>query len=363
MKILHIIESLECGGAEKVLINLANEQSKSDNVYICCVKREGELIGEVSNRIKVLSLNNREGNDIFLPKKLRTLISENKIDVVHSHNWGLYLDCILSVIISKDVKLVHTVHGPYIPYGNSLMSFIKKYIRKTLEVLLTYRVCKIITVSNLLSPYVNKHLLIHQNKIITIKNGINNIEPKSEKYIDNGLTKFITVGRLTDIKNQKMMIEAFSQSLGENKKLFLEIIGDGELRDELEEQVKRLRIEDSVKFLGYRNDIEQLVNKSDIFILSSNYEGISISVLEAMRSSLPIISTDVGGVSETVKDGINGILVEKNNTQEMSDAILKLSNNKKLIESMGEASFVLFNDNFTLDKMSSSYNEVYKLCL
>ena len=159
------------------------------------------------------------------------------------------------------------------------------------------------------------------------------------------------------------MIEAFSQSLSKNNNLLLDIIGDGELRGVLEEQVKRLGIEDNVKFLGYRNDIQQLVNKSDIFILSSNYEGISISVLEAMRSSLPIISTDVGGVSETVKDGINGLLVEKNNSQEMSDAILKLANNKNLIKSMGEASFVQFNDNFTLDKMSTSYNEVYKSCL
>ena len=112
MRILHIIESLEFGGAEKVVISLANSMAGTHEIAICCVKTIGALGPEVDRRINVLCLNKGEGNDYLLPFRLARIIRRDVYDVVHTHEWGVFLEGGLAGFLARTPVLIHTAHGP-----------------------------------------------------------------------------------------------------------------------------------------------------------------------------------------------------------------------------------------------------------
>jgi len=361
--ILHLIESLEFGGAEKVVVHLANKLSKHYTISVCITKRRGELEKLLNKSIKVYYLNTGEGNSFELPNKLKSLIIDNNIDIVQCHNWGLYLEATLATKLSRRAKLINTVHGHYTQYPDGIASTIKIYLRHILERIASFYTYKIITVSDSIQDYIINDIHISKNKLLTIHNGITALELDNSIEKNRSPTmKLITVGRLAKIKNHKLLLEALKISITHGALVTLTIIGDGPEKSSLIETTESLGLSEHVSFLGFRTDISPLLQSHDVFVLSSDYEGVSIAILEAMSIGLPVIATDVGGNSEVVVDSSTGYIVVKGDAQMLASAIDKLANSPELKETFGNQGKINFEKFFEEEIVLNQYIDLYTSC-
>ncbi len=358
LQVLHIIESLEFGGAEKVVVHLANTMADDFNVSLCLIKREGELCSEIKSGISIKSLNAGEGNNISSITRLAKIISSNKIDVVHIHNWGVFVESVIAARIARCHKIFHTVHGPYIQYPISRLSKVKIFLRHRVERVLSKLITRHISVSNDIKKYMVNDLGLNENKIITIHNGIQALTkmPKTNKPVDSCI-RFVVVGRVAKIKNHALLLRSLKIVL-EQVDASLTIVGDGPELENMQELARTLNIEDAVAFLGFRDDVNSILNEMDILVVSSDYEGISIAILEAMSLSLPVIATSVGGNPETVIHNKTGILVEQNE-RSLSEAMITLATNAELRNRMGQTGYQIFFEHFSEQKVIDSIADLY----
>ncbi len=363
LNILHIIESLEFGGAEKVVVHLANKLCDQHNIMICVTKRSGELCKQLDPRIKVICLHGKEGNDLRVPVKLSNIISNNDINIIHTHDWGIYLEAAVALVLNRKCKMVHTVHGSYMPYSSSLTAQIKLKFRHLLEKTSSLRVSMFVAVSKSIKDYIQDDIYISHKKIMTIHNGIEGHQPRSFTNAVLSPLKLITVGRLAPVKQHKVMIDAVKLSINDGIKVTLTIVGDGPEYDNLVDYVKTSGLHESIKFKGFRTDIDTLLADHHVFVLSSDYEGISIALLEAMSTGLSSISTDVGGIPDTIIDQKTGILVDKGDSANMAKAIRQLATNPSQLEMMGINAYNHFVENFHESVVLDKYNTLYRACV
>lgn len=171
---------------------------------------------------------------------------------------------------------------------------------------------------------------------------------------------FVSVARLTPEKDHLTLIKAFENvsKLYRNTKLFL--VGDGPMREELQREVREREIGDRVIFLGIRKDVPEILSASDVFVLSSIYEGNPLSVMEAMAAGKSVIATSVGGVPELVDNGETGILVKKGNVTELEKAMISFLENRKLIKDMGSRGRDKAIKYFDVSYMTEEYGKLYR---
>ena len=253
------------------------------------------------------------------------VVKKYKINLIHSH-W-LFPQGLSGAITKKifNIKHVLTIHGSdlftflKIPFGKFLIKFI---IKNT-----DYVTCVNNEIKNKLKT------LIDINKISVITMGVNTKDFKNKFKFNN---RILFLGRLADKKGVKYLLEA--AKILENKDIKFLIAGDGPLRKELEEFVNINKLQDKIQFLGYIPGKKKinLIKSCGIFIIPSiatkygDREGLPVSLLEAMAASKPIITTNVGGIKDIIKNNYNGILIKEKNPKEIVNAINKLIKNKNL---------------------------------
>jgi L-malate glycosyltransferase len=358
MKILHVIESLEVGGAEMLVVNLINEMPKKYQHAVCCVKKVGALSKRLPNDVKIYCLNKHEGNSLSTPFQLARIIRKNHYDVVHSHNWGQIIEAVIGGKIGGAKCIIHTAHGVMGHYSGNI---IKRKTRKLSEGLISRFADKIVTVSDYLRVQIISNLSISPDNIMIIYNGV--ICKEKDRHIDNKnpTLTLVTVGRMVSVKNYPMLLRAFR--MAKNKcsvPMRLLFIGDGPERNVLEQLKDELELDDSVIFYGFRDDVEKFLLESDIFVNSSFYEGISIAILEAMKESIPVIATSVGGNKEIITHNLSGMLVPDNDAEKFSEAIITLANNFEERKRIGEHGKALVIEKFNINKTVDSYRNLYE---
>lgn len=342
MRIAHFISSCQAAGAELFTKLLAKEQIKNRNIEaieLWVMMKVEELAPDNLKKIEyekdfILEMEKSNISVKFIDKKLRKgwLYTKNKIrelyqdfrpDIVHSHHETVTFHVCRS--LSKyNVKLVETIHSNFIEYP-----LLHKYYMKR-------RLSAYIAISDKVGNLINKKIGVSQNNYHIIYNGIELQEftPK-EKEILKEVRSIIAIGRLTKVKDHRNLIFAFNylkkRLIKENINIpKLLIVGDGELRNDLVKLTNELNLDRNIKFLGIRKDIPQLLKKADIYVMSSELEGLSISLIEALASGIAIVATDVGSNDEIINHGKTGLLVPKKDPEKMSEAIFSLINNQNL---------------------------------
>ena len=165
------------------------------------------------------------------------------------------------------------------------------------------------------------------------------------------------VGTVNERKGQRHLIEAVDMLPPQERgKIHINIVGDGEIKEDLVKLSQEKKLSDYFTFMGNRKDIEEILSHNDIFILPSHNEGLPIAILEAMRQGLPIISTKVGGIPEMIIDGKTGLLIEPS-----SDSVLSVFKNISSYDwkNMGIESKRLFNEKFSLNSMVDKYSTIF----
>ena len=323
-KILHVITSLEIGGAEKLMVDLLPRLKSAEyDVELLVFNGVRTIFTEQieTNGIKIISLSKSRNvyNSVNIIKLIPII---RKYDIIHTHNTACQLFVPIAKILSfSKVKLVTTEHSTNNRRrGNKLLRLVDKWMYDKYN----YIIC----VSDIVKVDLNNHLRNKRmkDKITAIPNGIDcslfiNAQPLSLK--NNTDVVILMVARFAYPKDQETVIQSMA-FLPTNVSLFF--VGEGEEMKRSVELANAMGISDRVHFLGLRTDIPQLMKSADIIILSSHYEGLSLSSLEAMSSGRPFVASDVPGLREIVKDA--GVLFKDEDHKALADIIIKLLNNK-----------------------------------
>lgn len=359
---MHVTESLEFGGAEKVIVSLANAVATTNDVTVCCLKRVGDLASQLDQRVKVLCLDKGEGNDPAVILKLSRIIRDTGVDVLHTHDWGVFLESGLAAMVRRKVVCVHTVHGPYMSYGSGVAARLKRTLRHFLEKWVALRFSCICPVSDMIGEYIISDIGIPRKRVSTVHNGIEQGggEPIAQGAHGDKPIRLIAVGRLAAVKNYSLLLRAVAKLRQKQPGVELVMVGDGPLRAQLERETASLGLQDLVRFTGFCDQVDQLLGQADIFVVSSDYEGISIAMLEAMRAGLPVIATRVGGVPETVVDGETGWLVPPADEAALAGAISTLAADAACRKRMGLAGRDRVRQEFSVDAMLKKYSTIYR---
>ena len=340
------------GGAENMVSRLAAhlELNRVEAEVICIYGEPQNNILEqnvLQHGVPIKYIHKRKGFSLNALKKLNQELSRFKPQIVHTHLSA----CVYCVpwILSHRAVMLHTIH--------SMPSY--ELVRpKRMIMAMMYRTKKAVPVA--ISHEIQKltkEFYKCKNSVELIYNPVDiNRFASVPKMVHDKYT-LVSAGRLSIAKNQMLLLHAFEQILLDNKNVQLFILGDGLLREELEKYVHEKKLEDYVHLEGNVDNVEQYFARADVFVLSSNYEGLPLVILEAMAAGLPIISTNVGGVKDIVTD--NGILVEPNCQEALSKAIMSLADDVKLRLQMGRRSY----DNvqqFDSKQIADGYIDLYQ---
>jgi sugar transferase (PEP-CTERM/EpsH1 system associated) len=359
MRIVQVTESLEIGGAERVVVTLANELARRGHeTSVVCLKTEGPLARDLVD-VHCSCIAKGEGNDPRAILRLAAAFRRARAEVVHSHDWGCYLDTAVAARLARVPVAVHTAHGKYMASGPGRLAGLKKSLRHLLERRAARRFGNVICVSDALRVHVTEEIGIPASLTRTIANGVA-VPPLVPRPVAlPGAARLITVGRLAAVKNFGMLIRAFAALASRWPKLELSIVGDGPERSGLETLAKQLGLADMVKFLGFRSDVDALLAQSHVFALTSLSEGIPMAILEAMKSGLPVVATRVGGVPATVEDGVTGTLVDSGDERALTRALAALIEHPASAAAMGAAGHARARNEFSVEAMVAAYEATY----
>lgn len=358
MKILYIITGLGMGGAEHVVINLADALSVSGHqVKIAYLTGEALVLPQRSE-IEIISIGMGSPKDLIKAyAKLRALVKEMQPDVIHSHMFHANLLARLLRLTISIPKVISSSHN--INEGGKL---------RMLAYRLTDRLVNMST--NVSQEAVDAFVesgVVKPNRMITVANGINTQQFYFDKDVRTNTRQelniteekiILAVGRLNKQKDYPNLLKAITYLKFIRKDFVVFIVGEGPLKEEMVSLVKSLNLTDIIKFLGIRHDIPALMSASDVFTLSSSWEGFGLVVAEAMACERVIVATDCGGVSEVV--GPEGFLVEPRNSKLLAAELNKALNLSITERSeLGIAARQRIIDNYSLEANVEAYFELY----
>jgi sugar transferase (PEP-CTERM/EpsH1 system associated) len=365
INVLHLIQGLEIGGLEIMVVNLLERLDRSRyRPSICCYDSLGSLSqGLPEKGIGVHLLKRRHGIDYFYPFKLAKYLRKSKIKILHLHNPTALFYGTLAGKIAGTTCIIYTEHGRDFSSSSKV---------KIANSLLCRMVDKIVVVAECGKRYLVEHEGVDEKKIIKIYNGIDSKKfgtiqevtlIRRELGITDNQSVIGIVARLDPIKNHACLIRAMKIIVTSLPGSLLILIGDGSLRTELENLTADLGLQDLIKFLGARSDIPELLSILDVFVLSSVNEGLSLTLIEACAAGKPIVATNVGGNAEIVEHEGNGLLVPSDQPEALAKAVLEILTDKTKARLMGEFGRKKFEKEFTLDIMVKRYEALYNSCI
>lgn len=199
----------------------------------------------------------------------------------------------------------------------------------------------------------------NESLIRRIHNGVPDVAPALRCCASQGnVVKIVCVARLDVPKNHALLLKALATVIG--VPWVLELIGDGPLTDTVRQMVHALGLTDRVVFSGLCSDVPTRLARADVFVLVSNWEGLPLSILEAMRASLPVVASNVGGVAELVNDGVTGFLVPKGDVAVLADRLSRLLGDAALRQQMGHAGRDVYEHEFGFETMYQRTQQVYR---
>jgi glycosyltransferase involved in cell wall biosynthesis len=357
-RVLHLIESSGPGGAETVLMKLVAALDRAKYRSVVCLLKDGWLHGQLRARgFDTVILPQSKGLSPGWIPRCVNLARREKIDLLHAHEFAMNT---YGSIVSRltGIPIITTVHGKAY-YGEKW--------RRRAAYRFAARQSRMVAVSEDIKNFLIDRVGIKGRDLTTIRNGID-IDAYSRAHSENGNNGagrgqcgpvIGTVGNLYPVKGQTYLLKAIAAVAQSFPDVTCLIAGRGQLLGALQAETARLGIGDRVHFLGFRQDIPELLREMDIFVLPSLSEGLPLSALEAMAAGKPVIATDVGGTSEAVLDGRTGFLVPPEDPQALSDKITHLLRHRELAGCFGEAGRERVAQYFSLQTMTKRYEALY----
>ena len=336
VKVIELLPDLGVGGAERLVLDICRtlDRERYDVTLVSLFSQANAapLSRAVCEQagLRCVFLDKQPGLDLKLLGRLTTLYRQVRPDVVHSHLYaGVY-----SLWAARRAGVPVSVHTVHTLADKEMPSLHKRCMRHA------YRAGRVAPVA--ISPQVQQSLYreygLPADRVVCIDNGIDiaRFTPPAAGLAHDGF-RFISVGRLCEAKNQHLLIEAFAQVHRQLPDATLTIVGEGPLRAALEQQVAQAGLSDCVSLPGISDDVPGYLHRSDVFVFSSDYEGVGLVLMEAMAAGLPVVSTAAGGVANVVTDGQNGFLTPVGDATALAACMTRLASDDTLRGQMAAA--------------------------
>jgi len=371
--VLHLITQLELGGAQGTTLELLQRLDRSRYSLTLVTSPGGSLEAE-ARRVPGLTVctlpsfvrSIRPWKDLRCLIELRRFIRIRRFDIVHTHSskagvlgrWAAYW--------AGAPIICHTVHG--FPFH----SFQKPWVRlgyRAIERATGHATTDLITVNRADHETALAAQLTRSARHIRIPYGIdlqrfhrNGLSPQAARVQLGLRADAPTIGTIACFKPQKelhdflMMCAQVRESVPEIQCV---VVGDGALRSRLERQRRALGLDETVRFLGWRRDIPEILTALDVFVLTSRWEGLPVAVLEAQAMGVPVVVTDTGGVRDCIENGASGFIVPIGDTESLVDRVATLLRDSHHARVMGERALAQVAERFSVDRMVKAVETMY----
>ncbi|VVS94006.1 glycosyltransferase [Desulfoluna spongiiphila] len=361
-RVLHVVLSLEIGGAERIVSSLVEGGDASGITHgVCCLDQKGPLAEALEGTGHDVHLVRRKpGIDLFMPFKLAKLAALGGYTRLHAHGETPWFYGVLAVVLTLGIKFrcLATIHG----YGGGNKAALAHSL---LWRLLMFFSMRVVVVSEDLEHEMKAIYPVLGKKVETIRNGISQhtrVSPQSRD--DWGLRGKCVVGvvsRLAPVKNHLLLLKAAERLIGNRMSdLHVMIVGDGPEREALEVYAQRPGLKGHVIFTGERIDALSFYSLFDLFVLPSLSEGLSVALLEAATFGIPLIASSVGGNTEIVSHLETGLTFESDNLDDLSRQVELLLDTPSLAGQLSTASKARVQKTFSVRFMVDSYNRLYQ---
>ncbi len=364
IRVLECIRQGQVGGGESHLLSLSTHLNKDFFEPIVLSFTDGPMIGMLKKKgIRTHIIFTEKPFDLFVWRKVKKLIKEEKIDIVHAHGTRANSN-VFWAARSLHIPLIYTIHGW--SFHNDQNPFVKKF-RILGEKFLISRTDVNISVSESNKQTGQKYIKSFTSTVVN--NGIdrekfdpakNFTDIRKELSIDKNAILLLFIARFTAHKQPLTLIRAIATVLKKMPAIKLLMVGEGDEKKAALILAKELSIEESIIFLPFRQDVPDILHAADIFILPSLWEGLPIGLLEAMSMGKAVIASNVDGTCEIVRHQHNGYLIEPGNLQnELAGAIILLAADTALREKYGANAIETVKSHFNVTHMTRQIENIY----
>jgi glycosyltransferase involved in cell wall biosynthesis len=348
IRLLHIVDGLKAGGAELLITHIIKALGTKHYKHYAYYFADD---GPVRERLKAFGVPVYKGKtraSIKQPirfgatlfdqmQELISLIRRKRVQVIQSH-MGPANQLAVAVGKLSGIPVLLTVHTPAAFVDKRSPWDMRVYYNKAVNQFVYRAADRILVVSQEIKEIIQQNFGIKDNKLLLLKNGIvcddnasNTLDFQKEFPCSANKLKIFAAGRLVSLKSFDILVRTIGEVINQGlNDLLLLIAGEGEERMRLEKLIQDLQMGDCVKLLGLRHDVMALMNASDIFVMPSRYEGVSLAMIEAMACGLPIIASDARGLKDCIMNEQNGLLFPVGDHKALAKCILRLANNKEL---------------------------------
>ena len=345
--ILHISRTMDIGGAERIVYQLSTDlKDEFDSVHVASTGGlwESELANQGIQHHKILDIDSKNPLTVLkLLYSIGQIIKNNEITIVHTHHRMAAFYIRLLKLVHPKLIHVYTAHNVFkdkLPlYGFALKN------------------AKSVAVGEAVNKNLKEDVGITDSRVIYNGVVLKETDDQVDEIISYGGIKLGCIARLSEQKGLTYLLDAMSLLTVKDIRLF--IVGDGELRNELENKVKELHLQDSVTFLGYRKDIAECINSFDFCVLPSVFEGFGLVAIEAFMNSKTLVATDIPGLNEVVTNK-NGILVPAKDPAALASAIDKLAMDATLRQELASQAKKDYENKFSYPLFLENYRELYR---
>ncbi|MCK4537869.1 MAG: glycosyltransferase [Candidatus Krumholzibacteria bacterium] len=362
MKVVHALRSLEFGGAEKLVIELASRQVLSGDidVELACINPGGALEAEAISRELPVSVTGLGKIRYFSGiSRMRKYLHTARPDLVHTHNFLAHTHTAPAARM-LGIPVIHTKHGRAVT-SMSWSPALRRYIYSLAHA--------VVVVSKETGEIFAERSGVRDSKIKVIHNGIDleryrNIDvdrrslPGLEK-IDKEDLLFGAVSRLDPVKDHTTMLRAFAEVAASRSDCYFLIVGDGPERGNIETLIKELSIEDRVIMTGFTDEVPLYVSAMDMYLQPSLEEGLSLTLLEAAAAGVPVVVTPVGGNPEVIEGGFSGSFVDVGNYHGMAAIMDSFMEDPAPFREMALRAGESVEAGFSLTSMEAGYRALY----
>ena len=370
VRLLQIVTLSSWGGAPQVVYDLIKSANRDRfTISLACGSGDGwermKELGVPIVPVTCLKRNISVVDDIMALFQLYSVMKKGQYDVVHCHSSKAGFLGRIAAKLAGVKKIYFTAHG-WSFYNHEEYGWAQQLII-LLERIAAKCSTKIICVSEKTREDAIARKIARPEKFLVVKNGIDwNVNGdrahiRGDLGIDKGATVFGMVGRLAHPKDPLMFLTAAKELNSNCPQVRFVLVGGGPLFKDCAHFVKENRLTETVLLLGEKSPKEtrQIISSLDVFILTSRFEGLPLTIIEAMFAGLPIIASNVGGIPELVADGRNGFLVTPGNSTQLTEKMRILAETSDLRNEMGKNSREIAKRDFSLRRMTNGYEQIY----
>jgi L-malate glycosyltransferase len=365
IRIGFVLHVMQVAGAEMLVAETIRRLGRRLDPVVLCLDGIGQLGERMrAEGVPVVALGRRPGVDLAVGRRLAAEIRARSLDVVHAHQYTpFFYSAVAKLFARRRYHLMFTEHGRHFPDDVSPR---RRWANRWLLSRFAGEVNAVCEFSAAAlrerDGFGHRHVEVIENGIDPARYGppADRAEARRRVRLRADRRHLLCVARFHPVKDHRMLLEAFALAARGLPDVDLVLAGDGALRGDLEAQVQALGVGERVRFLGVRDDVPDLLRAADLFTLTSISEAASLTLLEAMASSVPVVVTNVGGNPEIVRDGVEGRLVPRGDAHTAAGAFTELLGNPERARHMGEAGRRRVEEHYQLDRTVARYYERYR---